>query len=152
MKIATSIIIFLCAFFAPVAPILLAVGCAVGIDTLFGMYAVVKSKGRKSIKSDLAFKGIGVKTLVYGFSIVLIFIIDHNFLSELINSYFKIKIEYLPTKIVSALFIFIELISSYENLNKILGYDLIDKLKSVLRKAKTVKEDVKKLKDGNNDK
>jgi hypothetical protein len=129
----------------PVVPMILAVGCAIAIDTIFGIYAVLKQQGRKKFKSRIAGTGIASKLITYTLSVVLVFIIDKNFLTEFIDSYFEMKIEYLPTKIVSALFIFIEMVSTYENFNKILGYDLIDKIKSVASRTKDVKDSIKKL-------
>jgi hypothetical protein len=147
MKFITSFFLFIIAFFAPVYPMLLAVGCAIAIDTIFGIYKVLKLKGRKSFSSKMARIGIVSKTITYALSVILVFVIDHNFLSELINDYFEIKVIYLPTKLIAGVFIFIEMVSTYENLNDILGYDLIERIKSMIGKSKEVKDDIKDFKN-----
>ena len=147
MKVGLSIIVFLASFFSPLVPLIVAVGCAISIDTVFGVTAVLKNGGRKSFKSSIAGTGLASKMITYGLAVTFTFIIDRNFLSDFVNSYFQMKVEFLPTKIVSALFIFIEIVSSYENLNKILGYDVIDKIKSVVSRTKEIKDDFKNIKD-----
>lgn len=98
-------------FFAPVVPILLAVGLMIVIDTYFGIKAS-KKKGLK-FSSNLLRKGLTRKFISYQSSVLLIFMMDNWIFNELTLNY--ISTDFIITKILAMILILIEFTSINES-------------------------------------
>jgi hypothetical protein len=129
MKIITTILTSLFIFLTPAAPLLIMAGLAIGIDTVYGIYAA-KKQGRFTSKRATDVLG---KLGLYQGVILLLYIMDYYILNSILISF--IGIEFIATKILSILFCYLEAESvseTYKRLNGIsLKERLIDAFKSI---------------------
>jgi hypothetical protein len=130
-------------FFAPIYGLLIAVGFAILLDTFTGIFKSVKLNGWRSIRSR-KLSNIVSKMLLYQITILLLFVIDNLLLNEFVMVHFTIK--FMFTKLVTILLIFIELVSIKENIEEALKVDIWKLLKTILNRAKEVKEDINQIK------
>lgn len=130
-------------FFAPIYGLLIAVGFAIFLDTFTGIFKSVKLNGWRSIRSR-KLSNIVSKMLLYQITILLLFVIDNYVLNEFVTVHFTIK--FMFTKLVTILLIFIELVSIKENIEEALKVDIWKLLKTILNRAKEVKEDINQIK------
>lgn len=131
-------------FFAPIYGLLIAVGIAIVLDTFTGIFKSIRLNGWRSIRSR-RLSHIVSKMLLYQITILLLFVIDKFVLNEFIQINFTIK--FMFTKLVAILLIFIELVSIKENIEEALKVDIWKILKTLLNRAKEVKEDINEIKD-----
>lgn len=129
----------ICIFLAPIQGLMIAVGFAIVLDTFFGIYRSVKVKGWKFITSRRLSEIIS-KMLLYQLCMICTYVIDFFLLSEILHHFFSI--EFMATKIVAMLLIFIETVSIKENFEKATGHDVWALLKSALGRAKEVKDSI----------
>ena len=130
-------------FFAPIYGLLIAVGIAIILDTFTGIFKSIRLNGWRSIRSR-RLSNIVSKILLYQTTILLLFVIDKFLLNEFIQINFTIK--FMFTKLVAILLIFIELVSIKENIEEALKVDIWKILKTILNRAKEVKEDINQIK------
>ena len=130
-------------FFAPIYGLLIAVGIAIVLDTFTGIFKSIRLNGWRSIRSR-RLSNIVSKILLYQTTILLLFVIDKFVLNEFIQINFTIK--FMFTKLVAILLIFIELVSIKENIEEALKVDIWKILKTILNRAKEVKEDINQIK------
>lgn len=130
-------------FFAPIYGLLIAVGIAIILDTFTGIFKSIRLNGWHSIRSR-RLSHIVSKMLLYQMTILLLFVIDKFLLNEFIQINFTIK--FMFTKLVAILLIFIELVSIKENIEEALKVDIWKILKTLLNRAKEVKEDINQIK------
>lgn len=130
-------------FFAPIYGLLIAVGIAIILDTFTGIFKSIRLNGWRSIRSR-RLSHIVSKMLLYQTTILLLFVIDKFLLNEFIQINFTIK--FMFTKLVAILLIFIELVSIKENIEEALKVDIWKILKTILNRAKEVKEDINQIK------
>jgi len=128
-----------CLFFTPIRGLLLAVGMAIFLDTIFGIYRAVKVKGWKFVTSRKLSEIIS-KMLLYQLCIISLFTIDTYLLSEFFKQWFSIP--FFATKVCAILLIFIETVSIKENFEKATGRDVWALIKGALGRAKEVKDGV----------
>lgn len=129
--------------FAPINGLLVAVGTAIILDTITGVFKSVKLQGWKSIRSR-KLSAIISKMMLYEVCILLLFVMDKFVLNEFIKHAFGF--DYMFTKICAILLMFIELVSVKENIEEAYNVDIWAMLKKALSRAKEVTEDIKDLK------
>lgn len=129
--------------FAPISGLLVAVGTAIILDTITGVFKSIKLEGWKSIKSR-KLSAIISKMMLYEVCILLLFVMDKYVLNEFILHAFGF--EYMFTKICAILLMFIELVSVKENIEEAFNVDIWAMLKKALSRAKEISGDIKELK------
>ena len=138
--IKNALITFL-VFITPIKGMLLLVSFAVAFDTLFAIYVSVKLKGISSFKSTKLFN-IVVKTFFYMSTIVFSFLIDkYIFEGKILDIY------YLISKIITFLWLYIEIKSIDETSMKLGNRSLWVILKEIINKGKDLKKDINEIKD-----
>jgi hypothetical protein len=130
-------------FFAPIQGLLIAVAFGIFLDTFTGIFKSIKLTGWRSIRSR-RLSHIVSKMLLYQITILLLYVIDKFLLNEFIKLHFTI--EFMFTKFVAILLIFIELVSIKENVEAALKIDIWKMLKNLLNRAKEVKSDINEIK------
>lgn len=140
MKLILLLSVSLTAFFAPVQGILIAVGIAIGLDTITGFY---KAKKLKQPIVSRKMSDIVAKMIIYETCIILLYIIDYLLLSEFMSIWFST--EYFFTKIVALAVVGIELTSMKENIEAATQKDIFKWLKSCLKRGKEIKNDIDDL-------
>lgn len=130
-------------FFAPIQGLLIAVGIGIFLDTFTGVFKSIKLNGWVSIRSRRLSHVIS-KMLLYQLTIIMLYIIDKFLLNEFVTQHFTIQ--FMFTKLVAILLIFIELVSIKENIEAALKIDIWKMLKTLLNRAKEVKEDIDLIK------
>ena len=138
--IKNALITFL-VFITPIKGMLLLVSFAVAFDTLFAIYVSVKLKGISSFKSTKLFN-IVVKTFFYMSTIVFSFLIDKYIFEGKI-----LDISYLISKIITFLWLYIEIKSIDETSMKLGNRSLWEILKEIINKGKSLKKDINEIKD-----
>ena len=137
--IITGFILFL----APIQGLLIAVGIGIALDTFTGIFKSIKLNGLKSIRSR-KLSNIVSKMLLYQITLILLFVIDKFLLNEFAQLHFSIQ--FMFTKVVAIVLIFIELVSIKENIEEALKIDIWKMLKNLLNRAKEVKDDIDEIK------
>lgn len=143
MKILGYLLLSVLVFFAPIQGVVLSVGVAIGLDTFFGIWKSVKISGWKSFSSRKLSVVIS-KSLLYQICILTLFVIDKFILHDIAILYFQV--EFIFTKILALVLIFIEGVSIKENFEVATGKDVWGILKKVLARAKEIKEDIDEIK------
>lgn len=138
--IKNALITFL-VFITPIKGMLLLVSFAVAFDTLFAIYVSVKLKGISSFKSTKLFN-IVVKTFFYMSTIVFSFLIDKYIFEGKI-----LDISYLISKIITFLWLYIEIKSIDETSMKLGNRSLWVIVKEIISKGKDLKKDINEIKD-----
>lgn len=126
-------------FFAPITGLMIAVGSAILLDTVFGIYRSVKIRGWYFVTSRRLSEIIS-KMLLYQMCIICLYIIDFFVLSEFFQKWFSIS--FFATKMCAILLIFIEGVSIKENFESATGLDVWGLVKKALGRAKEVKTSV----------
>lgn len=130
-------------FFAPIQGLLIAVAFGILLDTFTGIFKSVNLNGWCSIRSR-RLSHIISKMLLYQTTVLLLYVIDKFLLNEFVKLHFTI--DFMFTKLVAILLIFIELVSIKENVEEALKIDIWKMLKNLLNRAKEVKEDIDEIK------
>jgi hypothetical protein len=133
-----------CLFFTPIFGLLIAVGAAIALDTVFGIYRSVKVRGWKFVTSRRLSEIIS-KMLLYELCIVLLYVIDFFVLSEFFQNWFSVS--FFCTKVCAIILIFIEGVSIKENFEKATGKDVWALIKNALGRANEIKESITDLKN-----
>lgn len=123
-------------FFMPITGMVLAVGFAIFLDTITGIW-----KSRKNgvpIRSR-RLSAVISKMFLYQLTIILFFLIDWFILNDILKSIFTTEL--LLTKVLSLVLISIEVVSINENYKAVRGIDLWASLKQLLSRAKELKND-----------
>lgn len=120
----------------PITGMVLAVGFAIFLDTITGIW-----KSRKNgvpIRSR-RLSAVISKMFLYQLTIILFFLIDWFILNDILKSIFTTEL--LLTKVLSLVLISIEVVSINENYKAVRGIDLWASLKKLLSRAKELKND-----------
>jgi len=139
MKYINYLLSSILLMFVPIHGILIAVGTAIILDTITGVFKSIKLKGLKSIRSR-RLSQIVSKMLLYEICVLLLFVIDKFILNELIFKW--LSIDFMFTKICAILLIFIELVSIKENIEEAYNIKVWDILKKAFLRVKEVKENI----------
>jgi hypothetical protein len=132
--IGTSLLMF----FAPVVGILVAVGVAIALDTILGIAKAVILKDKVTSRK---LSNIVSKFVLYQSAILLLYTIDKFLLGEFFKIWFSIP--FFFTKVIAIVIIFIELTSMKENFEAAFKVDIFQKLKTLLRRSKELKDELK---------
>ncbi|OXA85194.1 hypothetical protein B0A73_17750 [Flavobacterium hibernum] len=146
LKIITICVSIIGTFLTPIAGLLWLMMLFVLLDTAFGIYASIKLEGLKSFKSHKLFN-IVVKLFFYLMTIIMSFLINKHLLNETL---FGIK--YLIPKVVTALWIYIEIKSIDESSIKLGNKSFWVLLKEMIDKLKGIKSDLNELIEDKKDK
>lgn len=133
-----SILIPILLFFAPVKWLVLCVGLATVIDTLFGIWRVRKKKEKFS--SKLLRKGLVPKVTSYILMVLLLFTADVKLINELTKTI--IDVQFISTKLLTLGLLYIEVKSIDESWEAVKGYSFLDKILTSIRKVKKLKNEV----------
>ena len=139
MKYLNYLLSSILLMFVPIHGILIAVGTAIILDTVTGVFKSIKLEGLKSIRSK-KLSHIISKMLLYEICILLLFVIDKFILNEFIFRW--LNIDFMFTKICGILLIFIELVSIKENIEEAYNIKIWDMLKKAFLRAKEVKDNI----------
>ncbi len=124
----------------PITGMVLAVGFAIFLDTVTGIW-----KSRKNgvpIRSR-RLSAVISKMFLYQLTIILFFLIDWFILNDILKSIFTTEL--LLTKVLSLVLISIEVVSINENYKAVRGIDLWASLKKLLSRAKELKNDTDEI-------
>jgi hypothetical protein len=126
----------------PIYGLLIAVGVAILLDTITGVFKSIKLNGWRSIKSRKLSNVIS-KMVLYEICILLLFIIDYHILNKFVIKTFNIK--FMFTEICAIMLIFIELVSIKENIEASFNIDIWKLLKKTFNRAKEIKTDINEI-------
>jgi len=129
-------------FFVPIYGLLIAVGVAILLDTITGVFKSIKLNGWRSIKSRKLSNVIS-KMVLYEICILLLFIIDYHILNKFVIKTFNIK--FMFTELCAIMLIFIELVSIKENIEASFNIDIWKLLKKTFNRAKEIKTDINEI-------
>lgn len=129
--------------FCPIYDLLIAVGAAIILDTVTGVFKSVRLHGWRSIRSR-KLSDIVSKMLLYEICVILLFLIDKFVLNEFVQHAFGF--EFMFTKICAILLIFIELVSIKENIEEAYKIDIWKMLKNTVKRAREINDDIKEFK------
>jgi len=136
-SIINYLILSFCLLFAPIKGLLIAVGMAIALDTIFGIFKAIKIKEEITSRR---MSNIVSKFVLYEASILLLFVIDKFLLGEFFKLWFQI--EHFFTKVVSIILIFIEMTSIKENFERAFNIDIWQLLKKTIQRAKYIKNEI----------
>ena len=143
MKYIQYLLASLMLMFMPIYGLLVAVGMAIVLDTITGVFKSIKLKGWSSIRSR-TLSNIVSKMMLYEICILFLFVMDKYVLNEFIKHAFGF--EFMFTKICAILLMFIELVSVKENIEEAFKIDIWRLLKKALNRAKEINSDIQKMK------
>ena len=141
-KTLTAIITTFFIFITPILGLLALISFAVGFDTIFAIYVSIKQKGISSYKSTKLFNIVVVKTFFYMGSIIFAFMIDKYMLDGKI-----FDITYLISKVLTFVWLYIEVKSIDETSMKLGNRSLWVIVKEIIKKGKDLKKDINEIKD-----
>lgn len=131
------LIVSLCLMFAPIKGLLIAVGMAIALDTIMGIFKAIKIKEEITSRR---MSNIVSKFVLYEMAILLLFIIDKFLLGEFFKLWFQI--DNFFTKVVSIILIFIEMTSIKENFEIAFKVNIWNLLKKTIQRAKYIKNEI----------
>jgi hypothetical protein len=134
-----SVLAIFMAFVAPIKGLLIAVGFAIVLDTVFGLIKAKKLNGWKSVSSR-KLSQIVSKMVLYQSAVILFYFIDLFIMGDFIKIFSGIP--FFLTKLIGALLCFIELKSIDENVKIITGSSLWDRFKEMLSRGKEIKSEL----------
>lgn len=137
MKYIESFLLSVLYFFSPIAPILMAVGAAIGLDTYFGIKASIK--GGVPYKSSILRKRLCRKIISYHLAILSFFIMDYFLINAFMINY--IPHEFAFTKVLGLFLIGTELSSINEKSKILYKKSFFEKGKDLIYKIKIIKDD-----------
>ena len=134
----TALITFLC-FITPIKGLIYLVSFAVLFDTIFAIYVAIKRKGISAFKKSKLFN-IVVKTFFYMGTILFAFLIDsHIFEGKIFD------INHLISKVITFVWLYIEIKSIDETSMKLGNKSLWVLLKELISKTKDLKKDINEV-------
>ena len=139
-KTFTAIITTFLIFITPIYGLLSIITFAVGFDTLFAIYVSIKLNGIKSFRSTKLFNVV-VKTFFYMGSIIFAFMIDKYMFDGKI-----LDIPYLISKVITFVWLYIEIKSIDETSMKLGNRSLWVIVKEIINKGKSFKKDINEIK------
>jgi hypothetical protein len=135
--ILNYILVSFCLFFAPIKGLLIAVGVAIALDTIFGIFKAIRIKEEITSRR---MSNIVSKFVLYQMSILLLFAMDKFLLGEFFKIWFEI--DNFFTKVVAIILIFIEMTSIKENFEVAFKVNIWKLLKTTIQRAKYIKNEI----------
>lgn len=119
---------FVATIFSPVIPMVASVVLFIILDTVTGL---VKAKYVKEVRNSNSMKrGLLPKLIIYTACILVVYVGDRYITNQFVKHYFLF--DYLLTRVVALILIFIEIWSIDENFKAIFGKSLIDYFKKFI--------------------
>ena len=137
-----GVISIILAFLFPIRGLIIAVGLAIVLDTIMGIFKAKKLNGWKAVSSK-KLSAIISKMFLYQGAIILFYFMDCFILGEFIALFVGIPL--FLTKVLAATLCFIEIKSIDENIEVITGKSVWDRFKELLARAKEAKEEISDL-------
>src|SRR3970040_897388 len=128
------------AFLMPIIPLIIIVGVAIFVDSIFGILRANKVK--EPITSRKFYKIIS-KMVLYQSAIIVAFAVEKFILGDIIGLFTSIP--FILTKIVTTTLLFIEATSINENYLAISGVSIWKKFKTLLNRTKEFQKNIKKI-------
>jgi hypothetical protein len=119
---------FIASIFSPALPMVISVLLFILLDTFTGLakaYYVKEKRNSNSMK-----RGLLPKVIIYTLCILVVFIADRYVLNAFVKHYFGF--DFLITKVISLILIFVEIWSIDENFEAIFGHSLITYFKKFI--------------------
>jgi hypothetical protein len=138
MKYFKIILASIVAFFAPALPLFFAVGLAIFMDTVFGVWKVKKT-GQVFSSSALR-KGMVSKMVIYQSCVITMFLLDVWVVGEFMAIFNDIN--FVATKMLCMALITIEIISINENFEAVTGKSIFHGLKKFLNSYNEIKRNL----------
>lgn len=129
------------AFIMPIQGILITIGISIFADTCIGLWKAKKT-GQQITSRKLS--QIISKMFLYESTVILFYAIDFYMLNDLMLLVFTTPL--LLTKVVALTLVSIEVYSMDENFKTVKGKGLFDAFKSLVARAKDIKDETDKLK------
>ncbi len=129
------------AFIMPIQGILITIGLSIFADTIIGLW---KAKKTGQIITSRKLSQIISKMFLYQSTVILFYAIDFYMLNDLMLLVFTTPL--LLTKVVALTLVSIEVYSMDENFKTVKGKGLFDAFKSLVARAKDIKDETDKLK------
>ena len=126
--------------FAPILGLLISVAVAIILDTILGIYKSIKLKIPITSRK---LSNVISKLVLYQVALLSVYGIDRLLLDEFMKLHFQI--EYIPTKIVALILIFVEVTSIKENFEEAFEINIFKKLKFFLKRTKEIKNDIEEI-------
>lgn len=136
-----KVLMLFLAFIMPIQGILITVGLSIFADTVIGLWKAAKLK--QTITSRKLSQIIS-KMLLYESTVILFYAIDFYMLNDLMLLVFTTPL--LLTKVVALTLVSVEVYSMDENFKLVKGKGLFDAFKSLVARAKDIKDETDKLK------
>lgn len=133
----SKVFLIILAFLVPIKPLILTVGICIAADTIIGIWRAKKMKEKITSRK---LSNIISKMLLYQGAVILFFMIETWILGDIIGLFTKIPL--LLTKLVACTLVYIELKSVDESYEIIHGYSIWDKFKEMLKRSKSIKNDI----------
>ena len=140
----TALLSAITTFLMPIIPLLVTVGLFILADTITAIYRNKKIK--LGFSSRLLFNSLAHKSFIYLGAVVFCFLMEKFMIGDVVAMFVDVPL--LLTKLTATTFCLIELKSIDENYKMISGISLIEKFRGILKRAKSVKDE---LKDFNKD-
>lgn len=129
-------------FLVPLQGLLIAVGVAIALDTVTGIYKAVKAGGWMAVKSR-KLSDVAAKVLLYNTAVLSVYIMDHFLLSAFMKHWFSA--DYLFTKLIALVLVVVELTSIKENFEAVFKKDLWKLFKSIISRTREISSDISDL-------
>jgi hypothetical protein len=139
MKSILALLTIMATFIAPIKTLILMLIAFIVADTILGIYCTIKLHGIKSFRSGKLFN-IVVKSFFYVLSVIMALMLD-KFIFD--GSIFGIKL--LLCKAMAIFWTYIEVKSLDETSIKLGNKSFWEIAKEMVRKAMTIKKDIKKI-------
>lgn len=143
MKSFQLIITSALSFLIPLEGLLIAVGCAIMLDTFTGIFKTVKLSGWKSISSR-KLSDVAAKVILYNAAVISVYVIDYHLLSGFLQHWFSTELIF--TKVIALVLVVVELTSVKENFEAAYKKDLWKLLKNIISRTKEISTDISDLK------
>jgi hypothetical protein len=141
MKVKLNVILgILFAFITPIIPLILIVGAAILLDTIFGIRRAKKLKEKVTSRKLSALVS---KMVLYQSAVIGFFVIDKFILGDFILMFTAIPL--VLTKLVTVTLLYIECKSINENYYIISGISMWSKFKEMLKRTKEIKNDIEDI-------
>jgi len=127
----------------PIIPLIIIVGVAIFVDSIFG---ILRANKVKEPITSRKFSKIISKMVLYQSAIILAFAVEKFILGDIIGLFTSIP--FILTKIVTTTLLFIEATSINENYLAISGVSIWKKFKTLLNRTKEFQKNIKKITDG----
>lgn len=132
----------LMAFLIPIKPLIILVGVMISLDTITGVW---KSKKKKVPITSRALSAVVSKMVLYQAAVILFFALEKYMLGDFIGLFTSIPL--FLTKVVSTILCGIEITSINENFKSATNKSLWERIKEVLKRAQTAKNELNDFDD-----